>query len=352
MKNTSKLAASILSRREFVGGLAIAAGAGVIAPTLLGGAAFAQSPKPNSLIRGVQIGVITYSFRSMPDQSAQALLRYCIESGVSAIELMGDPAEVFAGLPPNPNAERLRKVRTRDAMTNAPPLIAEEQKEKAEVMAAMAVYQKQTSAWRATAQMPKFVELRKLFNDAGVSIYGFKPSAFEVSSTDAEIDYGMRAAKALGASHVTVELPTDTAHAARLGAAALKHGILVGYHQHLQATPTLWDAALTASKGNGINLDLGHFTAAGEYDGVAFMRNHADRITSMHLKDRRTKSNGQANLPWGTGDTPVVAALKTMRDQKFRFPATIELEYDIPAGSDAVKEVRKCLDYCRKALEA
>jgi sugar phosphate isomerase/epimerase len=351
MKDSTRFASG-LSRREFIGGMALSAGAGLAIPSLFGSSAFAQGAKPSSLVRGVQIGVITYSFRSMPDQSAQALLRYCLESGVSAIELMGDPAELFAGLPPNPNADRLRKVRIRDAMTNAPPLTAEEQKEKTDVLAANAEYQKKAGEWRATAPMQKFVELRKLFNDAGVTIYGFKPSAFEVSSTDAEVDYGMRAAKALGASHVTVELPTDTAQAARLGAAAVKHGIMVGYHQHLQATPTLWDAALAASKGNGINLDLGHFTAAGAYDGVAFMRNHADRITSMHLKDRRTKANGQANLPWGTGDTPVVAALKVMRDQKYRFPATIELEYDIPAGSDAVKEVRKCLDYCRKALES
>lgn len=343
-------APAILSRRDFVGGLALAAGAGVMAHSLFGSAALAQAQKPNSLIRGVQIGVITYSFRSMPDQSAQALLRYCQQSGVSAIELMGDPAEVFAGLPENPHAERLRKVRARDARPNAPPLTTAEQKEKAEVMAAMAVYRQQASAWRSTASMARFVELRKLFNDAGVTIYGFKPSAFETSSTDTEIDYGMRAAKALGASHVTVELPTDTAHTARLGAAALKHGIVVGYHQHLQATPTLWDAALAASKGNGINLDLGHFTAAGDFDGVAFMGKYADRITSMHIKDRRTKANGQANLPWGTGDTPVVAALRLMRDRNFRFPATIELEYDIPAGSDAVKEVAKCLEFCRKAL--
>jgi hypothetical protein len=31
-------------------------------------------------------------------------------------------------------------------------------------------------------------------------------------------------------------------------------------------------------------------------------------------------------------------------------PATIELEYEVPKDSDAVKEVAKCLDYCRKAL--
>jgi len=349
MKNSHPRVSATLSRREFVGGLALAAGAGIASP-LFSRAALAQAAKPSSVIDGVQIGVITYSFRSMPDQSAPALLRYCLESGISAVELMGDPAELFAGLAPNPDVDRLRRVRVRDAMTNAPPLTVAEQKEKADVLAAFAEYQKKAAAWRATASMDRFVELRKLFNDAGVSIYGFKPSAFEVSSTDAEVDYGMRAAKALGASHVTVELPTDTAQAARLGAAALRHGILVGYHQHLQATPTLWDAALAASKGNGINLDLGHFTAAGAFDGVAFMRDHADRITSMHLKDRRTKANGQANLPWGTGDTPVIAALKLMRERNYRFPATIELEYDIPAGSDAVKEVRKCLDYCRKAL--
>jgi hypothetical protein len=31
-------------------------------------------------------------------------------------------------------------------------------------------------------------------------------------------------------------------------------------------------------------------------------------------------------------------------------PATIELEYAIPDGSDAVKEVQKCVAYCRHAL--
>jgi hypothetical protein len=31
-------------------------------------------------------------------------------------------------------------------------------------------------------------------------------------------------------------------------------------------------------------------------------------------------------------------------------PATIELEYEVPKDSDAVQEVRKCVEYCRKAL--
>src|SRR5688572_12436820 len=55
--------------------------------------------KPNSLLNGVQIGAITYSYRSMPDQSAEATLKYVIDSGISAIELMDGPAETFAGRP-------------------------------------------------------------------------------------------------------------------------------------------------------------------------------------------------------------------------------------------------------------
>ena len=35
----------------------------------------------------------------MPDQSAEATLRYIVESGISQIELMNGPAESFAGAP-------------------------------------------------------------------------------------------------------------------------------------------------------------------------------------------------------------------------------------------------------------
>jgi hypothetical protein len=31
-------------------------------------------------------------------------------------------------------------------------------------------------------------------------------------------------------------------------------------------------------------------------------------------------------------------------------PASIDLEYEVPEGSDAVKEVHQCVEYCRAAL--
>ena len=316
--------------------------------------------RPDSRIRGVQIGAITYSFREMKDQSAEAMLRYCLDSGISAIELMGDAAEQYAGLPANPNLDRLIQFMQAHGplpgMGGPPPdphqapLTTEQQHERVELLASQRNFEQQAVTWREHASMDKFVQLRKLFNSAGVSIYGFKPSVFEVGSTDGEVDYGLRAGRALGASHVTVELPAELAQAKRLGDAAAKHGMKMAYHAHTQATPTAWDAALAVSAGNAINLDLGHFTAAGDFDGIAFIQKHHQRIASMHLKDRKNKANGGANMVWGEGDTPLAQALRLMRDQHYQFPASVELEYPVPAGSDAVKEVARCLQFCRRSL--
>src|SRR5262245_25512951 len=89
----------MLTRREFgklaLPGLPVAA---VVGRTESIFGAFAQA-KPNSLIEGVQIGTITYSYRSFLDQSAEATLKYIVDSGISAIELMGGPVESFAGAP-------------------------------------------------------------------------------------------------------------------------------------------------------------------------------------------------------------------------------------------------------------
>ena len=84
-----------LSRRQF-GKLALA---GLPAAALLETPLFASvlaQAKPNSKIRGVQIGTITYSFREMPESSAEATLKYTIDSGISAIELMGGPVNDWA----------------------------------------------------------------------------------------------------------------------------------------------------------------------------------------------------------------------------------------------------------------
>lgn len=301
--------------------------------------------KPNSKFGGVQMGVITYSFRSMPHDIDQ-LLNFCIDANVSAIEMMGDPAETFAGKPVSP--VKMPPIPPKGGQPPQRQPLTDEQK------AQMVEYSKSVAAWRATASMDKFKEIRKKFNDAGVTIYAFKPNAFGVNNTDAEIEYGLNAAKTLGANSVTVELPTDPNQTKRLGDLGAKHKVYIGYHAHLQATDTLWDVALNQSPYNSLNLDCGHYIAVGGKNTkeslLALIEAKHDRITSMHLKDRT--ADGKNNLAWGQGDTPIKDLLLLVKNKKYKFPVTVELEYEVPEGSDAVKEVAKCVEYAKGILMA
>lgn len=301
----------------------------------------------DSKFGGVQIGTITYSFRSLPTD-VDKIIAYCKQAGVSALELMGDTAEAYAGSPVA-NIQPMR-------MMGPPPGAAPGQRPQMtdEQRKAMAERVQKGREWRETVSMDKFVELRKKFKESGISIYAYKPNALGENNSDGEIEYAMKAAKALGATSVTVELPTKPEQSKRLGDIAAKHKVYVGYHAHLQATDTAWDVALAQSPYNSLNLDCGHYIAAGGNNTkeslLKLIEAKHDRITSMHLKDRTTKEKGQKNLVWGTGDTPIVEVLQLMKKNKYKFPATIELEYEVPADSDAVKEVAKCVEYAKKAL--
>lgn len=280
---------------------------------LAGPSVLAFGPRPDSRFGGVQVGAITYSFRSLPVTPAD-IIRYCHQCGLSALELKGDTAEPFAGAPAG---NQLRE-------------------------------------WREAVGMEKFVELRKMFRKAGISIYAYKPNALGERNSDGEIEHAMKAGKALGATSVTVELPKDPAHSKRLADIAAKHRMYVGYHAHTQATDTAWDEALAQSPWNTLNLDCGHYIAAGGSNTaaslLALIEAKHDRISSMHIKDRKLKQNGGANVEWGKGDTPIREILQLMKAKRYRFPASIELEYPVPAGSDAVEEVTKCVAYAREAL--
>ncbi len=339
------------TRRRFIGtSAALISGAALGGSQLIGMPAIIDAfGKPKSKIKGVQIGVITYSFREMPDQSAEATLQYILDSGISAVELMGGPAEMFAGAPKNPVDMRtlfplMRKRNQQQSLTDA------EQKTLAEGEAQLKAFRAEMSSWRNTVSMSKFEQLGKMYKKAGVKIYGFKPDAFGKQNTDEEINYGLKAAKALGASHVTLEHPSDDAHTLKLGKMAEKHGVKVGYHGHEQQTFTLWDTALQQSSANAMNLDFGHFVAAGNQNPIDIIRQKHSHIVSMHLKDRQTPANGKGNLPWGQGDTPIKEVLNLISNQKYNFPVTVELEYKVPEGSNPVAEVKKCLEYCRMAL--
>ena len=296
----------------------------------------AQAAKPNSVINGVNIGTITYSYRSMPDQSAEATLRYIVESGISQIELMGGPVESFAGAP--------------QSGRGGGPGGGRGQAPTPEQQAAQREAAARLKAWRTWVSMDQFKALRKMYNDAGVKIYAWKQ--LNPNMSDEEFEYIFNVAEALGCNHTTLELVEDAAQFKRIGDFAMKKKIYAAYHTHTQATMTSFDQAFALSKGNMSNIDLGHYVAGTGESPIPFLKKFHDRISSVHLKDRTTPANGARNLPWGTGDTPLKEILQTVKKEKYSFPLSVELEYDVPAGSDAVKEVRKCVDFCKSALSS
>ena len=269
---------------------------------------YAQNDKIQALEeQGIIVGVQTWSFRTMQDQSPLAILKYIKHTGIKHVELMGNHVEPFVGI--FEDSENISKLRNE-------------------------------------ASISKFKELRKLYNDAGISIFAFKPRrCFEKYNTDDEIRYGMRAAKALGASHITLEHPSDDEHTLRLSEIADEEDILVGYHNHEQGTPTLWETAISQSDFNRLNIDLGHYTASETGDPLEIFKDKHNKIVSMHLKDRKRLSRGGDNLIWGQGDTPIKEAVKIYKEEGYDFPLTIELEYDIPEGSDEISELKKCISY-------
>jgi len=331
-----------VTRREFgKRALAAVSGAALAQRAAASGALSAQA-KPNSLINGVQIGVITYSYRSMPDQSAEATLRYIVDSGISAVELMGGPIEAYAGAPVMPRGPGGPGPGGPGGPGGArtPPT--------PEQVAAREAYAAALKTWRLSQSMDKYKALRRMFNDAGVTIYATKMLAGNMSNE--EYEYVFDVAEAMGAHHTTLELPTDAATLKRIGDFAVRRKVYAGYHTHLQGTLTAFDEAFALSPGNMANIDFGHYVAAGSGDPVVFLEKFHDRICSFHLKDRKSKENGQANVAWGTGDTPIGRILQTVKRNGYTFPATIELEYPVPEGSNAVAEVRSCVEFCRRAL--
>jgi sugar phosphate isomerase/epimerase len=286
-------------------------------------------PKPHSVYGGVQIGIIApYSFRGLPND-ADSTLKNILQIGVSATELQSSMVESWAGMPAPPG-----RAVTTPAQTAA---------------------RKAVRDWRLSAPMDKFKTLRKMYNDAGVSIYAFKIVAAQPAFTVEEYDYAFNVVESLGADQLTMEIPLNNAApdgsvTKLVGDIAARRKIMVGYHAHAQAKPpaTMWDEALTQSKYNGINFDMGHYVANTNLNAVDFIRKHHDRITSMHLKDR--KFNAGPGTPFGEGDAHVADVLRLMKKERYKFPASIEFEYPLPPGADTMTELAKSLKFCQETL--
>jgi sugar phosphate isomerase/epimerase len=260
-----------------------------------------SAAKIDSKIAGVQIGAQTYSFR---DRSFDAMVDAMKEVGLGEAELWDGHV-----LPKDASAAK---------------------------------------QFRKDPPIAQIHELRTKLDNAGIDLYAFT-FGFTKGFEDDEVDGGFKIAKALGVKYITSS--SNVSMAKRVDALAQKYKITVAFHNHSNmkadefARPVDWEEALKgASKYLAINLDIGHFTAAG-FDPVSFLEQHHARIVTLHLKDR--KANQGDNVPWGEGDTKIKEVLQVLKTKHYPIPANIEYEYN---GADTVAEVKKCFAYCKAAL--
>lgn len=321
-------------------------------------------PKPNSRYAGVQIGVISYSFNSI---ATADLIPTVAKLGINEVELMSNHAETLVNAPTPPRAPggggRGGGFAGRGAApavtyysggqcaerpaapaVNTPPVQLSPEQEK---------FRQEQAAWRKSEDtMNKYRDLRKQFDDAGIELALL---CYNMSGniSDDEIDYAFRMAQALGVKGITSSSTVTIAR--RAAVFADKYKMIWAGHGHDDvcdpeqfAKPETFEKIMSFSPYVYVNLDIGHYTAAG-YDPVSFIRRYNSRISNLHLKDRfRTLGTVRgANVRWGDGETPIREVLQLLRREQYPFPANIEYEYQ---GTDAVIEVAKCLQYAKDIL--
>jgi sugar phosphate isomerase/epimerase len=266
----------------------------------------------DSVVNGVRLGTITYSFRDLPrtpgaEDAVDVMIKALTECGIGEIELFSPHAE-----PAQRSREQLRQ-------------------------------------WRLSTPAQRFKDIRKRFDDAGVSLFAYTVN-FRSDYTEEELDKTFEQANALGVNIIAAS--TQLSVAKRLVPFMEQHKISVAVHGHSDvknpdefATPESFSKALAMSKYFKINLDIGHFTAA-DFDAVKFIGDNHDSITHLHIKDRK-KNNGP-DVPWGEGDTPIKQVLQLLKQKKY--PIRAFVEYEHRGTGTSIEEVKKCLAYMRQAL--
>src|SRR5438874_4437135 len=306
----------IYTRRELGKLVLILPVAGLVPRALFG----QQRAKPNSTFAGVTVGMnVPYSFGTRT-MSGDEVLDKTLQLGISAVELRSQPVELSLGAP----MSALEPGRGKPAQQTAAEALR---------------------AWRLKTKPAAAAAFKKKYDEAGVRIEILKYDGI-YDFTDPELDYAFGLANAVGAKAISCELDVDGSK--RVGRFADKHNLMVGYHGHTKASMPMWETAFTYAKHNGANLDIGHYIAGNFGSPMEFLQKHHDRVTHVHIKDRK-KDEG-ANVPFGQGDTPIKEVLRQIRDNKWPIQATIEFEYPIPPGSDRMTEIAKCVQFCKDAL--
>lgn len=353
------------SRRAFLGQSAIALAGVAFIPSLFSCGGKSESSMPvatepssvegtvNSKFGGVQIGTITYSWRSMPG-GLENIIKYCQQANISSIELMGSDLEAYLGAPENPMMKifaAAQAAATKPGEKPAPRRMGLPQLT-AEQQAEIKKYNEDMKAWRLSLDLSKVESARKLVNDAGIGVHIVKMEPSRMSS-DEELDYAFKVAKLMGAKAVTDEISLETAE--RAAPFAEKNDMYLAFHNHMQFAEEGFsvDPILAVSPAVMLNFDAGHFFGSTGIHPNEMLKKYHDRIYSIHIKDKTgptVENEPNTNQVWGQGQMPLEDLLLLIKKEKWPIYCDIELEYDVKPWSDAVREVGICVKYARQIL--
>lgn len=280
------------------GGCALASGCGTLLTQLTPASALtpdaAPPQPPSSVIDGLRIGCMTWSFRRMGLPEA---LREIAQIGFSSAELWNGHLD------------------------------------------ALKASDSDLAAWK------------ERFDRAGVQLTSYFVD-LRTDSSDEEIGRCFSAGRTLGVNVLSGNF--SKAVLPRLDHACQEHKLYVGLHNEVYRPPRPGEIGRAqdyvevfqqTSSWVGATLDVGHLFAAGD-DPVAFIRNHFTRIVSIHLKDEAGGAH-ITDYPFGKGPTPLRPILETLRKLHFQRCANIEWGVE---NVDPVQGVADALAYVRQAL--
>ena len=204
--------------------------------------------------------------------------------------------------------------------------------------------------WRPTADEGVIRKIRRKVEARGIIVRSLA-AGVRPDWTDVDVDRLFRMARALGVDLITSS--SNVGSAARLEGFAKRYRIRVAFHNHSVvkpdefATERDFEQALAGrSELLGINLDAGHYSAAG-FDAADLVRKHHQRIYLIHLKDRKNNDGPQVNF--GEGDTPLREILLMLKRGKWDIPCMIE---HVVQTGDTLDAVRYDYEWTKEVLDA
>jgi sugar phosphate isomerase/epimerase len=288
---------------------------------------------------GVRIGLhVPDAFGPYPADAFATAVR-CATLAVPAIELDASALEACLGAPVAPAF-----LASPDFTVEAGILPDEAELFQQDLDLARTTFAARLRAWRRSVSLAPLDALRRAYDDAGVQIEIVRWPDLGMLEDD-ELDYGFRLALAAGARVLSTEWSIDGA--TRVGPFAERYGVFVGFRTGADATIAEIEAALNVSPFNAVNLDLGDWIVGVSGSPLAFLTAHADRVTHVHLGDRRLSDGAVA---WfGQGDAPIREVLQAMRQEAWSFQATVEIAYDLATEADQMAEIARAIAYCQEA---